>query len=173
MQRTGRIAAGCLVGLSLLAGAGRAAGAQSPPPAPAREKPVTIHARGTFDVQLTPQAITDSATKETLGRMSIVKQYHGDLDGTGSGEMLTAMSAVKGSGAYVAVERVTGTLAGRHGSFLLQHMGTMARGAQSLSITVVPDSGTDGLAGITGTLSITITDGKHFYDFEYAPAGAK
>jgi hypothetical protein len=100
--------------------------------------------------------------------MSIDKQFHGDLEATSKGEMLTAMSGtVKGSGAYVAVERVTGTLHGRAGSFALYHIGTMTRGTPHLAVTVVPDSGTGQLTGITGTMNIIIADGKHSYEFEY------
>lgn len=124
-----------------------------------------MHARGTFDVKLTPQ--DDKSQDATLGRMTIDKQIHGDLDGTSKGQMLTAGSAAKGSGGYVAIERVTGTLNGRNGSFTLQHSATMDRGVPHLSITVVPDSGTDQLLGLTGKFNITIADGKHSYDFEY------
>jgi hypothetical protein len=99
--------------------------------------------------------------------MLIAKQYHGDLEAIGRGQMLTAMTPIKGSGVYVAIERVTGTLHGRRGSFVLQHSGTMTRGAQQLTITVVPDSGTEQLAGLAGKLMIKITEGKHFYNFEY------
>jgi Protein of unknown function (DUF3224) len=94
--------------------------------------------------------------------------WHGDMDGTSRGEMLTGGTDVKGSAGYVAIERVTATLQGRRGSFILQHSGTMTRGVPKLLITVVPDSGTDALAGISGTLMITIADGKHSYDFEYS-----
>lgn len=128
---------------------------------------IPMHARGTFEVQITPlpaDAYTDAAT---LGRMTIDKQFSGDLVATGKGQMLTGMSAVKGSAAYSAIERVTGTLAGRHGTFLLQHTGIMTRGAQSLVITVVPDSGTDGLTGISGALAIIIEGKLHSYDLEY------
>ena len=110
----------------------------------------------------------DKADGSTLGRYSLDKQYHGDLDATGKGEMLTAGSDVKGSGAYVAVERVTGTLNGRKGSFVLVHKGTMGHGSMHLEVTVVPDSGRDQLTGITGMLNIIIADGKHSYDFEYS-----
>ena len=98
---------------------------------------------------------------------AIAKSFHGDLEGTSRGEMLAAMTETKGSAGYVAVERVEGTLGGRKGSFLLQHSGLMDRGAPSLVITVVPDSGTGELAGIEGTMTIEITEGKHFYTFEY------
>jgi hypothetical protein len=99
--------------------------------------------------------------------MSIDKQFHGDIEGTSKGQMLTAMTEVKGSAGYVAIERVSGTLHGRRGSFALQHTGIMNRGAPQLSITVVPDSGTGQLAGITGKFDIKIADGKHSYEFDY------
>jgi hypothetical protein len=140
---------------------------QSQPAAAAKEKTVTMHASGTFDVKLTPQAAEDGADAG-LGRMSIDKQFHGDLEGTSKGVMLSsAATVVKGSGGYVAMERVTGTLKGRAGSFVLQHSGTMTRGTPQLSVTVVPDSGTDQLEGITGTFTIKIDQGKHSYEFEY------
>ncbi len=100
--------------------------------------------------------------------MSLDKVFSGDLQGTSEGEMLTAGSPAKGSAGYVAIERVSGTLDGRTGTFVLQHSGTMNRGALELSVRVVPDSGTDGLAGIAGTLDIQIVDGKHLYTFDYA-----
>lgn len=122
---------------------------------------------GMFDVKLAPQASDDVGDGVPLGRMSIEKRYHGDLDATGKGEMLTAMTSVKGSAGYVALEKVSGALQGRKGSFVIQHGGTMTRGAQSLSITVVPDSGRGELEGIAGKMAIVIADGKHSYDFEY------
>lgn len=124
---------------------------------------MTRHAKGSFEVKLTPQPADDPA----LGRYTLEKQWHGDLDATSKGQMLTGMATVKTSGAYVAIERVTGTLEGKSGSFILQHNGTMANGTQQLNIAVVPDSGTAQLAGISGRLTINIVDGKHFYDFEY------
>jgi len=137
--------------------------AQSPSP---KEAVKIMHATGPFDVKVTPQ--DDKSDDPLLGRMMLDKQYHGDLEATGKGQMLTAGSAVKGSGAYVAIEKVSGTLQGRTGSFVLQHSGIMAQGAPQLTITVVPDSGTGGLAGITGKMTITIAaGGKHSYDFEY------
>jgi len=127
---------------------------------------MTIHASGPFDVKVTPQ--DDNSGDSTLGRLTIDKQYHGDLDATGKGQMLTAGTGVKGSGAYVAIEKVTGTLRGRGGSFVLQHSGTMTQGVPQLTIAVVPDSGTGQLAGISGKMTIRIAaDGKHSYDFEY------
>ena len=127
------------------------------------------NASGPFDVKITPQTLAEAGTDSGLGRMSLAKQFHGELEAASLGEMLTAMSAsVQGSGAYVAVERVTGTLGGRSGSFALQHTGVMNRGIPQLTITVVPDSGTGELTGITGKLNIRIeAGGKHFYDFEY------
>ena len=99
--------------------------------------------------------------------MSLDKQFHGDLDATSKGEMLAANTEVKGSAGYVAMERVTGKLHGRSGTFVLQHNGTMNRGSPQLSVTVVPDSGTDQLKGLVGKMAIKIEGGKHFYDFEY------
>ena len=129
---------------------------------------MTKHATGTFDVKATPEPPEDKAEGSTLGRFSLAKQIHGDLEGTSTGQMLTAGTDVKGSAGYVAIERVTGTLNGRKGSFVLQHSGTMNRRAFQLSITVVPDSGTGELAGLAGKMAIIIADGKHSYDFEYA-----
>jgi hypothetical protein len=148
------------VGLLLLA-------APAPVPAPATPAPGTLHARGTFDVKLTPQGEGDKRDGATTARMTADKQYHGDLEGIGQGEMLSVLSDVKGSGSYVAIERVSGTLNGRKGTFVLDHRGRMTRGAQQLEIDVVPDSGTGELTGITGRMAITITEGKHSYDFEY------
>jgi hypothetical protein len=124
---------------------------------------------GTFDVKLTPQTMDDKADA-SLGRMSLDKQFHGDLEATSKGEMLSASSSVQGSGAYVAIERVSGKLHGRSGSFVFQHSGIMTRGAPQLTITVVPDSGTGELVGLAGKMNINIVDGKHFYDFEYTLA---
>jgi hypothetical protein len=127
---------------------------------------MTFHAAGPFDVKLAPQPA--GIAGDALGRMSIDKQYHGDLEAFGKGEMLAAMTAVKGSAGYVAMEKVTGTLRGRAGSFVLQHSGTMNRGVPHLLVTVVPDSGTDDLAGLTGKMSIDIAEGKHSYQFDYS-----
>jgi hypothetical protein len=125
-------------------------------------------ASGPFDVETTPQPEPEGSGSSTLGRLLLSKHFHGDLEATSEGQMLTAMTAVKGSAAYVAVERVTGTLAGRRGSFSLQHTGIMNRGVPQLTITVVPDSGTDDLAGLSGTMAIDIApDGKHSYRFDY------
>ena len=127
------------------------------------------HATGTFEVKLAPLA-EDKGEGSTLGRMSIDKQFHGDLEATSKGEMLTAMTEVKGSAGYVAIERVSGTLQGRKGSFVLLHRGIMTGGGQELSLTVVPDSGSGELVGLAGKMEIKIVEGKHFYEFEYTLA---
>ena len=134
-----------------------------------KEANVMNHAVGTFEVKVTPAAVDDNAGDAALGRMLLDKQFHGDLEGTSKGQMLTAGTGVKGSGAYVAIEKVSGTLKGRKGTFVLQHSGTMTRGgAPQLTVTVVPDSGTDQLVGLAGTMTIKIESGKHLYDFAYA-----
>jgi hypothetical protein len=129
---------------------------------------MNCQAGGTFEVVMKPVSEPESVDNVALGRLSLNKQFHGDLAGTGKGEMLTAMTSVDGSAGYVAIERVTGTLNGRQGSFVFQHAGLMKRGAQQLSITVVPDSGTGQLAGIAGAFSLDVVDGEHFYTFEYS-----
>lgn len=124
-----------------------------------------IKATGPFDAKMTPASAVDAA----VGRFTLDKKYHGDLEGRGNGEMLTAMTAVKGSAGYVAIEKVTGILAGRTGTFHLQHSGTMNRGAPSMSITVVPDSGTGELTGLAGKMDISVAaDGAHYYTFDYS-----
>ncbi len=128
---------------------------------------MTQHATGPFEVKLTPIDPAFKTEDNSLGRMSIDKQFHGDLEATSKGEMLTAGTSVKGSAGYVAIERVSGTLSGRPGAFILQHYATMTRGTPQLSINVVPDSGTGQLTGITGTMNIIIKEGKHSYDFTY------
>jgi hypothetical protein len=133
-----------------------------------KEKTLAGHATGAFDVKLSPLTLSEQSADPKLGRMAIEKHFHGDLEATSKGEMLTAQSEIKDSGAYVAVERVTGTLKGRKGSFAMHHTGVMDRGRPELRITVVPDSGTDELQGLTGAMSIRIESGKHFYDFDYS-----
>jgi hypothetical protein len=175
-----------LAGIGALFGAGVArglaaavillAGWTAPAPAqaaaalrePGSKETAAQRASGTFEVTLTPLAPAHQAAGSGLGRMSIDKRFAGDLSGTSRGEMLTAMTETKGSAGYVAIEQVTATLQGRQGSFVLQHSGTMTRGEPGLSITVVPDSGTGQLAGITGTMTIVMADGKHSYVFEYS-----
>ena len=128
---------------------------------------MTGHATGTFEVKMVPQAADDQSKPAAIARMSIDKQFHGGLEGTSRVEMLTASTDVKGSAVYVAIEQFTGTLAGRKGTFLLHHTGIMTRGAPQLTVSVVPDSGTGQLVGLTGEMNITIADGKHSYDFAY------
>ena len=132
---------------------------------------MTNLASGTFDVQLTPQTPDERTGDPAIARMSLDKQFHGDLEAVSAGQMLAAGTDVEGSAGYVALERVTGTLRRRSGSFSLQHSGTMTRGVPHLTITVVPDSGTDQLAGLAGSMEIDIADGKHFYNFAYTLAG--
>jgi hypothetical protein len=125
-------------------------------------------ATGSFEVSLHPLSNAEVSKDSLLGRMLLTKTFNGDLTAAARGQMLSAGTTTRGSAGYVAIDHVTGTLDGRKGSFLLQHSGRMNRGVPSLSIMVVPDSGTDELTGITGTLSINIVDGKHFYDFLYS-----
>jgi hypothetical protein len=129
---------------------------------------VTKRATGTFEVKLTPLPAYDTTEGSPIGRRSLDKAFAGDLTATSKGEMLSVGTSVKGSAVYVAVERVTGVLGGRRGSFCLHHTGIMNRGAPSLTINVVPDSGTGDLVGLTGTMAIIIADGKHSYEFDYA-----
>jgi hypothetical protein len=124
-------------------------------------------AAGPFEVTMIPRTGDDGATDPRLGRLSLDKQFHGDLEGSGQGQMLTAMTDVDGSAGYVAIERVTGTLHGQRGSFVLQHSGIMTRGTPQLTLVVVPDSGTDALVGLSGSMSIEVVDGVHSYEFEY------
>lgn len=128
---------------------------------------MTNLASGTFEVQLTPQTPDEQAGDVKIARMSIDKQFHGDLEATSKGQMMAAGTDVQGSAGYVALERVTGTLAGRSGSFTLQHSGTMTRSGAQLTIMVVPDSGAGELTGLAGTMEIDNVEGKHFYDFAY------
>ena len=122
---------------------------------------MTTHVSGSFDVTMTPEP------GDFPARQRLDKRYHGPLQATGEGQMLAFMSPVRGSAGYVAVERITGTLEGREGSFVVQHSGLMDRGAPTLAIHVVPDSGTGALAGLAGRMGIRIEGGKHFYDLDY------
>ena len=156
---------------TLLAVAIWPAGAAAPEgkaPAPSGKQPVaTKKESGGFEVKMTPQPLADTDAGKLLGRMSLVKEYTGGLQGTSRGEMLTALTGVEGSAGYVAIERVTGTLGGKKGSFVLQHYGIMKHGEQQLQITVVPDSGTEELKGLEGKMDIKIEEAKHFYVLEY------
>ena len=131
---------------------------------------VTKHASGTFDVKVIPQKPDNKeAEAANFQRLSLDKQFHGDLEADSKGEMIGSMSDVKGSGGYVAMERVTGALSGRKGTFVLQQSGTMTGGIPKMAVTVVPDSGTGELTGISGSMTIRIEEGgRHFYDFEYS-----
>ena len=144
--------------------------AESPQPRP-KGSVVAHKAIGTFEVKITPQGSPEGGSG--VGRMSLDKTFSGDLEGTSKGEMLTAMTEVKGSAGYVAIERVVGKLGGRSGSFAFQHSGTMNRGAPQLTITVVPDSGAGELVGLAGSLGIQIADGKHSYQFDYTLPGSE
>ena len=122
---------------------------------------------GPFHVRMTPEALAHADAPPHLGRFRLDKRYEGVLDAVGTGEMLSARTAIDGSAGYVAIEFVSGALAGRTGSFVLQHSGVMDRGMKRLFLEVVPDSGTGGLVGLTGRMGIDIAGGEHFYRFEY------
>lgn len=131
---------------------------------------VMKHAKGTFEVKMAPQSPDANVGDPSIGRFGLDKQFQGDLAGTSHGQMLAVRTPVDGSAGYVALEKVDGTLEGRKGAFVLQHNGLMDRGKPSLTITVVPDSGTGELSGIAGTMTIEITGGKHFYELVYTLA---
>jgi hypothetical protein len=132
-----------------------------------RETPMSHHAAGTFDVKLTPLDPAFKADDNSIGHFSLDKQFHGALEATSKGEMLSGAGTVKGSGGYVAIERVTGTLDGRTGTFILEHNGTMQNGTYHLNVIVIPDSGTAQLTGLQGSMEIIIKDGHHYFDFTY------
>jgi hypothetical protein len=135
----------------------------------AQKEPMTPHhATGTFEVKLTPLDPAFKAEDNSIGRYSIDKQFHGALEATSKGEMLSGGGTVKGSGGYVAIERVFGSLDGRSGTFILQHNGTMQAGVYHLNVIVIPDSATAQLSGLQGSMDIIIKDGKHSYDFTYS-----
>ena len=132
---------------------------------------MTQTARGEFVVSMKPLEFEGADPEFKLGRMSIDKQISGDLTASTMGQMLNAMTSTSGSAGYVAIERVVGVLSGKRGSFVLQHTGTMNRGAPSLVVTVVPDSGTEELVGLEGEYKISIEKGKHYYEFIYCLPG--
>ena len=148
---------------AMLAGAGTAASKGDD----MNEQSDTRRAEGSFEIAMKPLETYNQAADAKVGRMSIDKTFAGDLVGTSVGEMLSGGLPAEGSAGYVAIERVTGSLAGGEGSFLLQHSGTMTPDAQELTITVVPASGTGDLEGLTGSMTIEIRDGRHFYSFDY------
>jgi hypothetical protein len=134
---------------------------------------MTHKATGPFDVKLTPQSDAELG-EPTIGRLALDKRFHGELDATSKGQMLAVGTDVKGSAGYVAMERVSGSLHGRVGTFALQHSGTLDRGAPTLVVHVVPDSGTGELKGIRGTMQIVIAEGgKHSYEFDYTVDDAR
>jgi hypothetical protein len=141
---------------------------QSPQAAPQqKDATVTQHATGAFEAKIIPLEPAVKTPDNSLARMALDKQFHGDLEATSKGEMLAATTPVKGSAGYVAIERVSGSLHGRIGTFFLEHSATMNRGTSQLNIVVVPDSGTGELTGISGTMTIIIVNGKHSYDLAY------
>lgn len=129
---------------------------------------MTTTLEGPFHVRMTPEALAHADAPALLGRFRLDKRYEGGLDAFGAGEMLAARTTVEGSAGYVAIERVTGTLDGRRGSFVLQHSGVMERGMKRLFLEVVPDSGTGELVGLSGRMGIDIAGGEHFYRFEFS-----
>jgi len=161
--RHGILAAALAAALTLATSFAAAQTAPAPKP-PSTGSAMSSTIKGPFDVKMTPQG----AGTDPVGRFTLDKAYHGDLEATALGEMLAFGTAVKGSAGYVAIEKVTGTLAGRSGTFALQHWGVMDKGTPDLRIMVVPDSGTGELTGLTGTMTIDIQPGgKHFYGFSY------
>ena len=170
MEKGPRARAVIMTGICLFAGFGAFAYAQTRSKVAGTVKKETnrmAHAIGEFDVKMTPQTADDKSAGAAVGRYSLDKKFHGGLEGTSKGEMLAVGTDVQGSAGYVAMEQFTGTLKGRSGSFALQHSGTMTRGTPQLSVTVVPDSGTGQLAGLSGQMAIKIDGGKHSYDFDY------
>jgi Protein of unknown function (DUF3224) len=143
------------------------------PLAAQKDSDMTQHATGTFEVQLSPIDPAFKFDDNPISRMSLDKQFRGDLEAISKGEMLSGGSPAKGVGGYVAMERVSGTLAGHTGTFLLMHNGTMENGAYHLNVIVVPGSATAQLAGLSGSLQIIIKDGKHSYDFSYTLPASK
>ena len=169
MEKESRARAVIIAALCLFVGFGAFgyAQTQSRVASTVKETNRMIHASGEFDVKLTPQTADDKSAATPVGRYSLDKKFHGDLEGTSKGEMLAVGTEVQGSAGYVAMEQFTGKLNGRSGTFALQHSGTMTRGTPQLSVTVVPDSGTGQLAGLSGQMAIKIDGGKHSYDFDY------
>lgn len=129
------------------------------------------HAKGSFEVKMTPKPWSDTSDEHGFGRFMLDKQYHGDLEAAGVGQMLTAGNGAPGSsGAYVALEKITGSVDGRKGAFVVYHLGIMNRGVPELKLAIVPESGSGELQGIGGTITIAVADGKHSYDFAYTLA---
>jgi hypothetical protein len=134
---------------------------------PVHAEPAAQHVAGTFDVKMSPASAPQHEGRTAIARMLLEKQYSGELQATGTGEMLTAMTDTKGSAAYVAIERITGKLKGKTGSFVVQHSGTMHGGGSQLAVTIVPDSGTGELAGISGRMSLKQVERQHQYQLDF------
>lgn len=169
------LSVGCLIVALALSGVAQNSQADGLKQSPAnhsgsKEAGMTRHASGTFEVKMEPLS-EDKSDGTNLGKFSLSKHFHGALEGSSKGEMLAAMSSAQGSAGYVAMERFSGSLDGRSGTFVFQHSSTMTRGTPQQSVTVVPDSGTGDLVGLAGTMVIHIADGKHSFDFEYTLAG--
>ncbi len=126
-----------------------------------------MNIKGTFEVKMSAEPPFDTADGVTLGRASFDKQFFGPLTATSKVQMLAARTPIADSAGYVAIERITGAIDGKNGSFVAVHMGLADRGKRTLKIHVVPDSGTGELVGMSGTMSIEITDGKHIYELDY------
>lgn len=171
MKKGVRDGAGLIIAICLIVGLGVFVKAQRKSSVSRLEKETNgmTHASGEFEVKMIPQPADDKSAGAAIGRFTLDKKFTGDLEATSKGEMLAVMAA-EGSAGYVAMEQVTGKLNGRNGNFALQHTGTMTRGAPQLSVTVVPDSGTEQLKGIAGKMTIKIDGAKHFYEFEYTLA---
>ncbi|MDZ4812054.1 MAG: DUF3224 domain-containing protein [Pseudomonadota bacterium] len=157
----------CVLALCLAAQANADSQQPTKPARHLEQSAMTQHAAGTFDVKLLPLPSDAHGPDSPIGRMSNDKRFHGDLNGSSKGQMLMIRSTVEGSAAYVSIEVVTATLQGRSGSFALQHNGTMTRGVGQMAVTVVPDSGTEALQGLVGSLTITVANGVHGYDLAY------
>ncbi|WP_239461265.1 DUF3224 domain-containing protein [Occallatibacter savannae] len=134
----------------------------------AKDPLMPLHAEGTFEVKNFPLGSDEALNSTAIGRFGLDKQFHGDLEGTSKGEMLGAGNPATGTAGYVAIEQFTGTLNGHHGSFALQHFGTMEDNKFDLTVKVVPGSGTEDLIGINGTMTISVANGKHSWKFDYA-----
>jgi len=142
--------------------------AQSGTATPNRNAGVTMHATGTFVVKMAPAEASAIGQQAGIGRMTIDKTFSGMLEGTSQGEMLTAGTEATGAGAYVALERITGSIDSHKGEFLLMHDGTMLKNSPGAwHVVIVPNSGTGELAGIAGKMTIIIAGGKHSYEFAY------
>jgi Protein of unknown function (DUF3224) len=169
MSRLNRCALALSLGLALCLALAPGALAQNDaplPPSEPTEPSMTTRASGTFDVKMNPRTPAEDEL-DSLARMVLDKSFSGDLEATSQGQMLAFRTPVEGSAGYVAMEVVRGTLQGRRGTFVLQHSGIMNRGEASLTLVVVPDSGTDELEGLSGSMAIVIEEGKHLYEFDY------